>query len=980
MFREQVENEPNVKNIMCKNVSEVNMNINKSANLIIVCINAQSCANLSVFDEIKHFMSKISRQIDVVIIGETWFRQDQCDIYGINNYFALHDCRTNRKGGGLSVYVNKKWKIKDHRVGAISFCHSIEVAITNQASTESYKVIGVYRPPTQNRQQMCDFIESFERAIESTTNECCYIGGDFNIDIDRDNTCARRYLNLVESYGFKICNDFPTRLQSNTRIDHLLSNNSFEYKHSVMTTSGQFTDHEIIVTAIERELNERPQPRKRKFVDYNQMRVELQSVIRSQFPATSDVNTMYDFISSVITNSLNKATTYKSFHLRRNQNPVCPWINQHPAIQQLMREKRSLWKRFNRGGRRNLHMQEKLKRLTNMLHDAKTSAKNAYYYRRFSECTSSKQTWDEIRNVIHSKKSTNSIVTLTSDDGVVTEKTDIANIAANYFATIGDKLSGEIRTDANDHPNGMNTLKRCEASIFLHPVTQNEVTAIIQRLDNKKAHGVDDINAKTLKECVTVIAPALTHLINVCFGTGQYPNGLKIARVVAIHKSGPKDNINNYRPISILPTMNKVVERCIFNRLDTFLTKKRFFLRQQHGFRPGMSTKTATCEIVNRIQKEMDASNVATGIFMDLSKAFDCVPHKALVTKMEMAGLRGNALSLMKSYLHDRKIVVDVDGSRSAFKVVTVGVGQGTILGPLLYLIYINDIGELKLEGTLNMYADDTAIFYFGKNRALNKDAMSRDVAQIEEFYRINRLSLNLAKTQYINFEARRSAHSTKESINISNTNIEEADTVKYLGLTLDRCLSWRQHIQSVVRKVSGPVGMLAKINRFMPKKIMLMIYNSIVHSHLSYLTLLWASARQSSRRPLERLQNRALKRCLQLPNRHNTVDVYQQSTVLPIRAIAELQLSEFVWASMGQPLHQSMFRFPSTTRPRRGAPKLQIPHTRCFYGQSSLNYRGARLFNSLPNNIMNSRTRASHKAAMKSWLQTGDNTARLAK
>lgn len=423
--------------------------------------------------------------------------------------------------------------------------------------------------------------------------------------------------------------------------------------------------------------------------------------------------------------------------------------------------------------------------------------------------------------------------------------------------------------------------------------------------------------------------------------------------------------------------INKVVERCIYNRINQFLNRNKFFYRLQYGFRKGMGTKTATTNIINRILCELDDRKSVAGIFMDLSKAFDCVPQDMLLFKMERAGIRGAALALMQDYFRLRKIVVEVDGELSDEREVTIGVGQGSIIGPLLYLIFVNDIGSLPLKGELSLFADDTAVFYFGQNREQNQAHINHDLRVLDSFYRINKLTMNIPKTQYINFSETGHAASREEGqITMKDTIIRETTTIKYLGLFIDNKLNWKKHTEETAKKISGPIGIIAKLSGFMPTSVLRMIYHSLVHSHLSYLTLLWASAKRVNRRPLEVLQNRAVKKCQKLRMRHNTADAYKRARILPLRGISNMQTLECVITNIRehQDCSRPSFEFPVTTRPRRGPQLLRIPKVKGGYGQASLNHRGATLYNKLPDATRNNIHKQKPKKYMKEYLMNDQN------
>lgn len=979
------DNYKTIINIKCANIGELNNKLDGSEknNILAVSFNAQSCANLSAFDDIKYFLGKCKKRIDIVIISETWFKADQCGLYEMRGYKAIHDCRKGRRGGGLSMYIHNNWNICDAQLGILDTCNSIKASIVSRNATTKLTAVGIYRPPLFDSTNTKKFLQSFEDLLSSTVTDCCLIGGDMNIDVDKNNSLVRNYNHLILSYGFRICNSNTTRTDSGTRIDHIIANFSGNHDITIATVASSFSDHEILVAAaaMDRQDTELDCRQRRSFTDYDKMRSELVRVLQSQYPVNSDVNTQYGFIKNSILNSKRISTTLTLLS-PRHSSTSCPWIDNCPVICTLKREKQQAWRRYKRSNRSNLNIRDKLKRLTNLINAAKSKAKATYFHDQFAQCSNSKQTWKTISNVLQIKGKKESICQVKIGVNTTSNKNEIANEAAYHFATVGNKLANRIAKHPNDHPNKLCTLTTCTNSIFMNPTDENEVKNLILSLDGKKARGIDGVDANTLKQCANEVAPVLADLINICIAQGQYPDELKVARVIPIHKSGRKDDLDNYRPISVLPMMNKIVERIIYNRLVHFLDRNKFFHHAQFGFRKGMSTRLATSEIINRMYIEMDKKRAASGLFMDLSKAFDCVSHPILIHKLERAGIRGNALSLCESYFQARKIIVEIDDERSHEHVVTLGVGQGSILGPLFYLIYVNDIGKLQLTGNLSLFADDTAIFYYGPTHEHNKIAIQRDMSVIEEYYRLNGLTSNRSKTQFIHFGNRRGNLNPVDSIQCNETVIFEANTVKYLGLVLDNRLNWKPHIDRTSSKIAGPIGMITKLSAFLPTKILLLIYFSLVHSHLSYLTIIWACARRRHRRPAEVLQNRALRRCLKKNNRFNTMHLYQQCNVLPLRGIRDLQLCQCIRNTLATPTNNTssiVLSHPSLQRPRRQPAMLSVPRIHSYYGECSINYRAPILYNDTLRHInQHNRTETNFKTNIKKELLRNEHLRNL--
>lgn len=305
----------------------------------------------------------------------------------------------------------------------------------------------------------------------------------------------------------------------------------------------------------------------------------------------------------------------------------------------------------------------------------KEISKDRYYNQIFADCHDAGSTWKAIKTVVSTGKVKNEQrkISVIKDD-VEIEEHNVAEEFAKYFASVAQNIAENIVVQSGDSPNKYGTLRHANASIFLQPCTENEVFDLIQSLKSNKSAGIDGISAKTIKAVANQITPVLTQLINSCFVQGKYPDEMKKARVVPVYKAGEKTNINNYRPISVLPVVNTIVERAILNRLLGFSERANYLYTHQYGFRKKCGTRLALTEIIDMIQAELDGKSVVTGLFMDLSKAFDCVNHEILLYKLEMAGIRGQALELMRSYLTNRRLSVNVNGVMSSEKTINVGV------------------------------------------------------------------------------------------------------------------------------------------------------------------------------------------------------------------------------------------------------------------------------------------------------------------
>ena len=359
----------------------------------------------------------------------------------------------------------------------------------------------------------------------------------------------------------------------------------------------------------------------------------------------------------------------------------------------------------------------------------------------------------------------------------------------------------------------------------MSPISVTETYNIINSFDNNKGGGYDNIPNNVIKYNIEFFSHLLTDLFNVVFETGIYPDCLKIAKVSPIFKSGDCKVVSNYRPISVLSVFDKILEKLIANRITEYLNAFNFFYCHQYGFRQGSGTDNALIEITDLIYRAFDNQEYICGLFLDLHKAFDCIDHRLLLNKLYCYGFRGLAYNLLMSYLQNRKQFVALNGVISSTLTVNCGVPQGSVLGPILFLIFINDISYLPLAGQIRMFADDTALFYNSKECSHTMISMERDISILLEYFNLNKISVNLGKTKYIIFHSPFLPHCNFQPLQVSNGSIEGVDKLKYLGVLLDKHMTWNEHIHMLSLKISPFIYLIRKLASFVPKHILKMIY-----------------------------------------------------------------------------------------------------------------------------------------------------------
>jgi len=397
-------------------------------------------------------------------------------------------------------------------------------------------------------------------------------------------------------------------------------------------------------------------------------------------------------------------------------------------------------------------------------------AETLYYKEHFdTRVNSVKQLWTNINHLLISNiKQKTHIQKLTVNNKVITNPRDISNSLNNYFCSVGESLAESLKSD-----NPLEFSKYCpstsKCSMYCETIHCDEITKIIANFPNKKSPGLDGFTPKLLKEVSDDVAQPLTYIFNLSFSQGVVPDYLKQSKVIPLYKKGNKDIPGNYRPISLLSIFDKIMEKLMYNRLYSYLNNKKFFYNYQFGFRKNYSTTLALIEVIDSIYSHIDKHEFTIGIYLDLQKAFDSVNHKILFKKLYNNGVRGEVHAWFQSYLSDRKQTTLHSDVYSDFGIITCGVPQGSVLGPLLFLIYINDIQCAVTDAKVRLFADDTNLFIHGKSLGELEITANNTLKQLTQWMAANKLSINIDKTCYSIFSPK---NKVEKDIKLSINNI----------------------------------------------------------------------------------------------------------------------------------------------------------------------------------------------------------------
>ena len=352
----------------------------------------------------------------------------------------------------------------------------------------------------------------------------------------------------------------------------------------------------------------------------------------------------------------------------------------------------------------------------------------------------------------------------------------------------------------------------------------------------------------------------MSDIINASFEEGVFPSQLKLAKVIPIHKNGAKNSVSNYRPISLLSSFSKIFEKLMHSRIYNFLESNNSLYEMQYGFRTGRSCEHALLMAQHELINAMSKKQIALLLLIDFSKAFDMVDHDILLSKLVHYGIRGNAYNWLKSYLCDRKQYVWINGKKSKVKDLLYGVPQGSILGPLLFIIYINDLPQISKLAKFIMYADDANIIITGNN-------MSEIAAQFNEIGNLltswvscNGLALNIRKTNYMIFTKNRIHELDNFKPKISGIPIEHKTVTRFLGVLIDEKLTWKHHITAIKSKMSKYIGILYRLKNILPLTARKNIFHSFIQSHINYCSLIWGTSTKSNIDSIFVVQKKAMR------------------------------------------------------------------------------------------------------------------------
>ena len=544
--------------------------------------------------------------------------------------------------------------------------------------------------------------------------------------------------------------------------------------------------------------------------------------------------------------------------------------------------------------------------------------------------------WKRVNEVLGRKADGNADLSEIISNGQTISGVHLANTFNNYFTSL---------SSANSHsPHCLQYLGvPLKDSAFLAPTGANEIIHAFMSLKNSNSSDANGFQIRPVKEVLDIIAPILEHVFNLVFLHGHFPEELQKAKVIVLHKGGDANELSNYRPISLLPVFSKGLEKLIYNRMITFIEKHQIITDSQFGFRKGFSTEDALLSQKEIILQSFELEMCTLGVFVDYSKAFDNINHSTLLKKLSHYGFRGVFLELLTSYLKHRQQQVYINHHTSYFKALSAGVPQGSILGPLLFCLYINDIARIDNSARFIIYADDTTLLFTARDAAdVIKDA-NHTLSLLSSWSADNSLKINVVKTKAVLFRPKNRRMEAQTGLYYENSSIEIVPSVKSLGILFEEHMSWNKHTELIAGKISRVCGILNKCKYYLPKDIKLLIYNSLLASHINYCYLIKATTTLANIKNLHIIQKKAIRAIMNAPHNSHTEPFFLQLNLVPLPSLYEKMLSKRYQAAVAKKnnflRNLSCLKENKKLRMTRLTEKWELPRTRTNYGKQMLCY-----------------------------------------
>ena len=845
--------------------------------------------NSTNFDSFISDLSQYKAKFSAIAIAETNINEEHQQLYKIAGYRSEYGSKRpgKFKGSGLGIYLSEDYQF--NKIDKFCQCtENLETLFVEITSTSSPQVIGVvYRPPSGSK---LGFYHEFEALLNKLPIDNTYVVGDFNVDLLSASSDFEQVIyakNMIPTISIAT-HEMPGCKPS--LIDNILTNSTENLLLSGVMES-KVSHHNPIICQFKCPIKKNPDKDNIVFPKYDfsndnmsKFTKELLSQLsRAEPEFCYESEQSFEEFVTIINTSIEKSFLLDEEGLGKSKRNKFynPWATnalissiQHKCL--LYRQWKKTCSKKEISGDKVKYERYKLYRLK--LRKLIKAAKKNYYSRKFEKVKgNAKKTW-ELINELRGKSKSSIKASFMINGKLVESKREIANEFNMFFSSIAKKVNAKVYSSTLNSPIST----KCDKfkrhldknlgqlnSMFMSPCTIDEIAKIIADLENGKA---SDISIPLLKNFSPLILDYLVLFYNQFINHGIFPGVLKRGSITPIYKKGDSRFLDNYRPVSTIPIFGKILEKIIYSRLYSYLLSKQIICENQFGFRSQHSTGHAVNYSVNHILKQTELQKHVIGIFLDLSKAFDTISHSKLLFKLQFYGIRGTSIDMIRSYLSHRTQRTKFQGAVSEDSEVEYGVPQGSVLGPLLFITYINDIVHSSSEGQFVIFADDTNIFVSADTENEAYEAANNVLQKVYDFMFDNLLHINASKSCYMYFIpntkrneglscARSRPIGNENSIRLNGKKLKRVNNVRFLGVIIDDNLTWDAHIDYLETLLNSKLILIKRIRRYIPESEYSKIYEALFVSHLTYCISSWGGIPKYRLNKIFSIQ----KRCMRL-------------------------------------------------------------------------------------------------------------------
>ncbi|KAL0868298.1 hypothetical protein ABMA27_007827 [Loxostege sticticalis] len=859
-----------------------------------------------------------------------------------NHKIGAYFSRNAQKRGGSMILVQKHFDFK-----ILNVCKELSLSNSFECcgiEIPQYKliIVNIYRTPDSNVNLFLTKLQELLHQLNKNKfKHKIVLTGDWNIDILKINNTTKDLTDILKNFNLKMHINVPTRKKA--CLDQMASN-IYRVKSNINVLG--LSDHETAQT-LSFKLNILTKEFTIEKIDYSKENIAkfiscISALSFIEVFNNDNANEAFNELHSLI-ELFSKLCFPKIFVKSRNKFKYQTWLSK--GIKRACRKKRDLYIQYTRSKEKqrtlNKYTYKKYNKiLKKCIHKAQKLENQKFINNASNKC---KATWHIINDNLNNDATNNTIDVINNNDVLYSDPNVICELFNNYFIDMTNSKDNQLNSNQSIN------IPFCKNSIFLIPTNDTEISSIIMSLKNSNAVGYDGISTHIIKICAKYLSQPLAYVINLSMQQGYFPDDLKFCIVKPLFKKDDKTKIDNYRPITLISIFSKIYEKVIYKRIYNFVTSNNLLKDEQYGFRTGCSTTLACYNLMHLITKSINDKIPLIALFLDMSKAFDFVPHKRLLDKLERYGIRGNAQNWLRSYLSNRQQCTEITKViesksctfRSKYRIIPCGVPQGSVLGPLLFLLFINDLPNI-IQHKCFLFADDTTVVIKCDNLNSFNDDINKTIKSIIEWLNLNNLKVNINKTKCIQFSTY-NARPVDVLVKYDNNIIEIVDKTIFLGFTLDKHCNWKAHIENICTRINRFVYALRRLSNISSIETAVSAYHGYVSSLLSYGTLLWGNSVDAKRAFI--VQKKCIRAICRVHFLESCKPLFKKLQILPLPCLYIKQICIFV----RQYPQYFVTRGEHKKKPTRHQGRLMIPYTRLKLFKNSPYCMAIKIYNKLP-------------------------------